>query len=115
MEGEKERLVNPTTGLLEEVTPTLAQETGEPTTEFSAVIPNVSVNHDIFVNPSSEYLEEILFPEEGKDLQNKEWPQIQIKMEPGAVEDSNLIDEPMLSAEISNIGPLLDYPQTTVD
>ena len=38
-------------------------------------------------------------------------PQTQIKIEPGAVDDSNLIDEPILSAEISNIS-LEDYSIT---
>ena len=55
IEEDIQRLINPTTGFLEEAIPTLAQETGELTTDFNAA----AANYDVLVNPNSEYLEEV--------------------------------------------------------
>ena len=55
IEEEIERLINPTTGFLEEAVPTLAQETSKLTTDFNAL----NADYNVLVNPNSEHLEEV--------------------------------------------------------
>ena len=74
-EEEIERLINPTTGFLEEAIPTLAQETGELTTDLNAA----TADYDILVNPNSEYLEEVPPLKRRKTLEMVSYPSLKVR------------------------------------
>ena len=104
IEEEIERLINPTTGFLEEAIPALAQETGKLRTDFNAA----TANYDVFVNTNSEYLEEVPPLKEKKNFGNGKLPKSQSKMEPGTADNPKSLNESVLLAEVSNLSILLE-------
>ena len=75
IEEEIERLINPTTGFLEEAVPTLAQETGKLTTDLNAA----TTDYDVLVNPNSEYLEEVPPLNRRKTLKIVSYPSLKLR------------------------------------
>ena len=75
IEEEIERLINPTTGFLEEAIPALAQETGKLTTDFNAA----TADYDVLVNPDSEYLEEVPPPKEKQTLETVSYLRLKVR------------------------------------
>ena len=78
IEEEIERLINPTTGFLEEAVPTLAQETGKLTTDFNAA----TADYDVLVNPNSEYLKEVPPLKRRKTLEMVSYPNLKVRWKP---------------------------------
>ena len=72
LDKEVERLIHPTTGLLEEVNLTPAQETNKPVTNSNDVTSEVDINYRVLGKSSSDHLEEVPFPNNKNDFKTKE-------------------------------------------